>query len=149
VSRQRNEQNPTVAYNVVVEVDINYQSVSDEQFDEWHEDLGELGLVTGESDLGRTELEFTVYAENLTQAISLARTLTSDEPITRFTVESSADWDKRNGFKPDETVVSVKEAAERLGLTRQAVYKRINRGQLKAHKVGASLVVPASELVEA
>lgn len=42
--------------------------------------------------------------------------------------------------------LSVAQAAERLGITRQAVLKRIRRGQLPATKVGRAYVVPAHAL---
>jgi uncharacterized protein len=42
--------------------------------------------------------------------------------------------------------VSVAQAAERLGITRQAVLKRIRAGRLQATKVGRSYIVPRSEL---
>jgi uncharacterized protein len=42
--------------------------------------------------------------------------------------------------------VSVAEAAELLGITRQAVLKRIRAGRLRASKVGRAYVVPRSEL---
>lgn len=42
--------------------------------------------------------------------------------------------------------LSVAQAAERLGITRQAVLKRIRRGQLPATKVGRAYVVPANAL---
>ena len=42
--------------------------------------------------------------------------------------------------------VSVAQAAELLGITRQAVLKRIRGGRLRATKVGRSYIVPRSEL---
>jgi excisionase family DNA binding protein len=42
--------------------------------------------------------------------------------------------------------VSVAQAAELLGITRQAVLKRIRAGRLGASKVGRSYIVPRSEL---
>jgi uncharacterized protein len=42
--------------------------------------------------------------------------------------------------------VSVAQAAEVLGITRQAVLKRIRGGRLRATKVGRSYIVPRSEL---
>lgn len=45
-----------------------------------------------------------------------------------------------------EALLSVAEAAERLGLTRQAVLKRIRTGRLPARKVGRAYVVSAAAL---
>jgi excisionase family DNA binding protein len=44
--------------------------------------------------------------------------------------------------------VSVAQVAERLGITRQAVLKRIRSGRLPATKVGRAYVVPAGALHE-
>ncbi|HLF68704.1 MAG TPA: nucleotidyltransferase domain-containing protein [Gaiellaceae bacterium] len=44
--------------------------------------------------------------------------------------------------------MSVAQVAERLGITRQAVLKRIHRGRLPAVKVGRAYVVPADALAE-
>jgi excisionase family DNA binding protein len=46
----------------------------------------------------------------------------------------------------DPSFVSVAEAAERLGITRQAVLKRIRTGRLPARKVGRNYIVPAEAL---
>jgi excisionase family DNA binding protein len=45
--------------------------------------------------------------------------------------------------------VSVAQAAELLGITRQAVLKRIRAGRLEATKVGRSYIVPRTELTPA
>lgn len=46
----------------------------------------------------------------------------------------------------ESDLLSVAEAAERLGITRQAVLKRIRNGRLPATKVGRAYVVEASTL---
>jgi excisionase family DNA binding protein len=50
---------------------------------------------------------------------------------------------------PYPTLLSVAQVAERLGITRQAVLKRIRGGRLPAAKVGRAYVVPAGALGEA
>jgi excisionase family DNA binding protein len=45
---------------------------------------------------------------------------------------------------PESAFVSVAQAAEVLGITRQAVLKRIRTGRLPATKVGRSYIVPRS-----
>ena len=43
-------------------------------------------------------------------------------------------------------LVSVKEAAEALGIARVTVYKQISRGELLSCRLGGSLYVPRSEV---
>jgi excisionase family DNA binding protein len=49
---------------------------------------------------------------------------------------------------PEPRLLSVAQVAERLGITRQAVLKRIRSRRLPAAKVGRAYVVPASALSE-
>lgn len=46
----------------------------------------------------------------------------------------------------DETYLTVREVAERLRVTRQAVYNWITEGRLKAVRAGKTLRIPASAL---
>jgi excisionase family DNA binding protein len=48
-----------------------------------------------------------------------------------------------------ESLLSVAQVADRLGITRQAVLKRIRAGRLQATKVGRAYVVPVSALARA
>jgi uncharacterized protein len=50
---------------------------------------------------------------------------------------------------PDHAYLSVAQAAELLGITRQAVLKRIRAGRLPATKVGQAYIVPRMALSEA
>jgi uncharacterized protein len=50
---------------------------------------------------------------------------------------------------PDDDYLSVAQAAELLGITRQAVLKRIRAGRLPATKVGQAYIVPRNALSEA
>jgi excisionase family DNA binding protein len=56
-------------------------------------------------------------------------------------------WVIRRGRK--ENVYSIREAAEKLGLTEQAIYKRIERDNIKYEKLGErSFVIPESEITK-
>jgi excisionase family DNA binding protein len=50
------------------------------------------------------------------------------------------------GGKNERLALTVREAAEALGVGRDAVYNAINRGDLRAVKLGGSLLVPRVEL---
>ncbi|MCW2751716.1 MAG: hypothetical protein JWR83_2826, partial [Aeromicrobium sp.] len=53
----------------------------------------------------------------------------------------------REGWEPVPDLVSVTEAAQLLGVTRQAVLDRINRKTLPAEKVGREYVIPRLAVV--
>ena len=48
--------------------------------------------------------------------------------------------------KGDRLALSVREAADLLGVGRDAIYNAINRGDLRAVKFGGTLLVPRVEL---
>ncbi|MFC1807878.1 helix-turn-helix domain-containing protein [Candidatus Omnitrophota bacterium] len=43
--------------------------------------------------------------------------------------------------------MSIAEVAKILGLTRQAIYKQVKKGQIDAIKIGKSYAIPASKLL--
>lgn len=45
-----------------------------------------------------------------------------------------------------ETFVSMAQAAEELGLTRQAMYKYLLAGTIKASKIGKTYIVPMAQI---
>jgi len=47
--------------------------------------------------------------------------------------------------KEKKTYISVAELAKRLGISRIAVFKRIQKGQIKAEKIGRNYVIAVSE----
>lgn len=85
-------------------------------------------------------------AENLRQAISTALAVIEDVggPATAVAVMTSAEFDARTGLGPLPELVSVTEAAQQLGVSRQAVLERLERGTLTGKKVGTTWVIQAS-----
>ncbi len=63
--------------------------------------------------------------------------------MARLTVETSADFDRRSEAEVPTRLLSVTEAAEKLGLTRAGVQRRIDTGTLPALKVGSIWAIPA------
>jgi excisionase family DNA binding protein len=53
-------------------------------------------------------------------------------------------WDRRAGLTPVPSLVTVTEAAQRLGVSRQAVLERINSGSLPAVRIGTGWAIAAS-----
>ena len=99
--------------------------------------------VLARSLLGRLDLILSLPALGVWQATATVRALVADLPVTRLTVESSADFDRRSEAGVPARLLSVTEAAEKLGLTRAGVQRRIDTGTLPALKVGSIWAIPA------
>lgn len=130
-------------YNLVVEFDASRDDAAGEfgrslidEFDDYH-------AVVSVSNLGRAELVASMPAENVWQAATTARALFRNLPVTRVQVEASTDFDRRSEAEVPP-LMSVTEVAERLGLTRAAVQRRIDTGTLPAVRVGQTWAVPAA-----
>ena len=98
---------------------------------------------------GEAEIIITLPADNLTQAITTANTLLTrharHRPIGLEVIPTDL-WDKRQGTAPMPELLSVTDAANRLGTTRQAVLQRIETGSIPATKVGPNWIIPAATL---
>ncbi len=95
---------------------------------------------------GDTEIVITLPADNLTQAITTARTiLTKYRPIGLEVIPTDL-WDKRQNVTPVPELLSVTDVATLLNVTRQAVLQRVESGSLPAVKVGSAWIIPASSL---
>lgn len=95
---------------------------------------------------GEAEIVITLPADDLTQAIATARALlTRHRPIGLEVIPTDM-WDKRQDTAPVPELLSVTDAANRLGTTRQAVLQRIETGSIPATKVGLSWIIPAATL---
>ena len=98
---------------------------------------------------GQWRATISLPAENLRQAISTALAVVeagAGGPATAIEVTTSAEFDARMGLKPLPEMVSVTEAATQLGVTRQAVLERLERGTLPGQKVGTTWVIQAGAL---
>lgn len=100
---------------------------------------------------GRTELIVTVPAESLAQAAStvLALIKAAGHTPTRLELLATDDFDRRAGLPIVPDLVSVSEAAEQLGITRQAVLQRIEAGTLPAKKVGSTYAIARAAIAAA
>lgn len=103
----------------------------------------------GRSDTGRVEIAVTVPGESLAQAVTLAIALSEQatgSPAAAVTALTEIERDTREGWAPLPELVNVTQAAEKLGISRQAVLKRINTGALPHQRVGREYVIPAAAL---
>lgn len=102
--------------------------------------------AAGRSAHGRAELIITVPAENLDQATRTALALVAGRPVVRLEVMATVEFDRIHGLPVLPELVSVTEAAELLGITRQAVLQRIDAGTLAASKVGTTYAIPRTAI---
>lgn len=128
-------------WNVVLELDADRDAAAGELGDRLIEEYGVYHPVVTVSNIGRLELVLSLPAEGFTQAIATGVALARDLPVTRFTIDRSVDFDRR-GEVEVPPLLSVTEVADRCGVTRAAVQKRIDKGALPAVRVGAGWVIP-------
>lgn len=106
----------------------------------------------GQSERGWLQALISLPAESLTQATATAVTLVSAaygaEPVACH-VMTEAEFDAREGWAPAPSeMLSVTEAAELLGVSRQAVLQRIDGHRLQAVKIGRSWAIPRTAVEE-
>lgn len=130
-------------YNLVVEFDASRDDAAGDFGRALIDQFGDYHAVVTVSNLGRAELVASVPAEDVWQAAATCRALFRDHPVTRVQVEASTDFDRRSKAEVPP-LMSVTEVAERLGLTRAAVQRRIDTGALPAVRVGQAWAVPAA-----
>jgi excisionase family DNA binding protein len=112
--------------------------------------LADYHPATARSPFGRVEVIITVPAVSLRQATLTALSVAGDAhtaPVVAFEVMSTAEFDERLGLTRLPELVSVTEAAAKLGVTRQAVLQRLESGSLPGQKVGNNWVVEYNALM--
>lgn len=133
----------TTDYNARVELDSRDfdESAIDVLMDvvaEYH------GTVARAVHGGRVELIFTVPAETLRQAVitALSVVLATGHSPYALEVLPAGDFHERIASTPVPELLSVTQAAEVLGVTRQRALQLASGGQLEATKVGDTWVLP-------
>jgi excisionase family DNA binding protein len=137
------------SYNARVEVDDRAPITSGVDVDAWMEVLGQYRGAPSMSVRGFREASLFVPAETLAQATSTAVAVVSSmygAKAIAAEVMTEKEFDAREGWMTLPELISVSEAAELLGVSRQAVLDRIRRGTLQAEKVGDSYVIPRHQL---
>ena len=98
---------------------------------------------------GHVRAIISLPAETLRQAITTALAVVeaaANGPATAVEVLTSDEFDAREGLEPLPELVSVTQAAQQLGVTRQAVLERLERGTLPGSKVGSTWVIRQAAL---
>jgi excisionase family DNA binding protein len=100
---------------------------------------------------GNLDVWITIQAANVRQAIDTGLALASaasSAELVAFEALPTADFDRREGLTPVPDLISAEEAAEMLGISRQAVHKKVTAGTLPGHRVGERTLVFARTDVE-
>lgn len=101
---------------------------------------------------GRLVVMVSLPAEHVAQAVTTAvAVVEAAAGAATVAVEAMAsdEFDARQGWTPLPELITVTEAAQMLGVTRQAVLDRIRRHTLPAEKVGRDYAIPRQALDEA
>ena len=139
----------TTSYNIRAELAASIDTLDEARIDQLLDDLAPYHPATGRSLLGRIELIITLPAENLTQALSSGLAVlerAAGEPVVVIEAMATTDFDALLGVEPTQRMLSVTEAAEQLGVSRQAILQRIDAGTLPATRVGRAWSIPESAI---
>ncbi|MBQ7804389.1 helix-turn-helix domain-containing protein [Rhodococcus sp. (in: high G+C Gram-positive bacteria)] len=130
-------------YNVVAELDVPFDEETVEQL---IDPIVDYGGAVGRSELGRTEVVFTLPADSVRQANTTALAILEQYPSTLLSlrVMTAADFDRLTEAAELPPLVSVSEAAEELGVSRQSILKSIKSAKLPATRVGDTWAVRKS-----
>jgi excisionase family DNA binding protein len=135
----------TTEYNATITLDRRLPATG---ADPWAGDVIDklvgFSPVVARDPNGQASVILTIPATDLRTAITTALALAADATHTELVgleVIPTADFDRRNGLEPMPALVSVTEAAQLLGVTRQAILQRLESGSLPGEKVGNAWVV--------
>lgn len=128
-----------IEYNIILE--LNHRNPTDDDIDNLIDNLADFHPSIGTSPLGWTEAVITVPGETLRQAIATGLSLVGEvRSVTGMTTE---EYDRRpTQVERMPELLSAPQAAERLGITRQAVLKQLSRGTIVGVKVGREWIIP-------
>lgn len=98
-----------------------------------------LSASAGPDDYGRLGVTFTLDTDEIVDAIQQAIQLLAAYDVRGLEAIPTDDFDLRSSGGLE---MSVSEAARELGISRQAVLKRIQAGTMPASKVGQTYVLP-------
>jgi excisionase family DNA binding protein len=132
-----------IEHNITIE--LNQRNPTLDDIDVLMDAFGDFHPTIGTSAYGWVEVDVTVPGENLRQAIAIGLALAGD--VRSITGMTTAEYDRRpTQVERMPQLLSAPDVAERLGISRQAVLTRIERGTLPATKVGREWVIPDTAL---
>ncbi|ROP45969.1 excisionase family DNA-binding protein [Pseudokineococcus lusitanus] len=98
------------------------------------------------TDVGRLEVIVSLPADSVGQAVTTALALLTQfgrPDVAAVEAMTTKEFDRRVALPLLPELLSVTEAAERLGMTRQSVLERIKAGTLAATRVGSTYAISA------
>lgn len=130
-------------YNIVAELDAPFDEDTVEQL---IDPIADYSGAVGRSELGRTEIVFTLPADSVRQANTTALAILDQYPpaLVSLRVLPASDFDRLTEAAELPALVSVSEAAEELGVSRQSILKSIKTAKLPATRVGDTWAVRKS-----
>jgi excisionase family DNA binding protein len=132
-----------IEYNATVELKTRVKH-SESAADLLVDRLKDFHAAAGASPFGRLEVTITLVAESMQQAAATALALVdqaSDRPILTLEIMPTTEYDRRVGVAELPELVSVREAADILGITRQRVLQLVDAELLPASRVGNAVVM--------
>lgn len=141
----------TTDYNATVEVDRRERdgAPTHDELDAMLDKLEPYHGVIAFSRRGFLEATITLPAASLAQACVTAVAVieaATGHPALTAEVMTTLEFDAREGWEPLPDLVSVTEAAELLGVSRQAVQQRIDAKTLPAVQIGRAWALPRGSL---
>lgn len=134
------------SYTATVEVDRrDFQTVTATELDRLVDALAPFHPAVHESPRGYLAATVTLPGATLAQATAAVIPVVENAlraPVVAVEAMPAREFDQRNGFVPLPELISVTEAAELLGVSRQAVLQRIGSRSLPATRVGRDWVLP-------
>jgi excisionase family DNA binding protein len=133
-------------YSAHVEVDHR----GDFDVDQMMDQLELYHASVGMSARGYADAQISLPAETLAQACTTAIAVVSaafGAAAVACEVLTEAEFDARQGWEHLPDLISVSEAAEILGVTRQAVLQRIGTKSIPAEKIGRDYAIPRAAVV--
>jgi len=105
----------------------------------------------GPAGNGNIDVWLTLPGVDAYHVVEIATALAAkvQRPLIALEVLPTADFDRRSGLTPVPELIGADEAAEMLGISRQAISKKVAAGTLPAHRVGERVLVFARRDVEA
>lgn len=97
---------------------------------------------------GEGQIIFTIPADTLAQAIQTTQAIAASAGITisALTIETTERFDALADDIPMPKLISVTEAAQLLGITRQAILQRITTHTIPATKIGDTWAIPRAAI---
>ncbi|WP_137725652.1 helix-turn-helix domain-containing protein [Prescottella subtropica] len=134
-------------YNIVAELDAEF---TEDTADALLEPIADHSGAAGRSELGRTEVVFTIPADSIRQATTTALAIldTYPWPLLSLRVLTTDDFDRLVDALDVPPLLSVAEAADALGVSRQGVLKAIRAHTLPATRVGTVWVLRESVVAD-